>query len=77
MITILLFAQLQEAIGEKKLLFKNEGYTIRQLKKIIQQQYPAVELNHVMCAINEEYSSDEVMVKDGDVIAFIPPVSGG
>jgi molybdopterin converting factor subunit 1 len=32
--------------------------------------YPAV-------AVNEEYASDDRVLADGDVVAFIPPVAGG
>ncbi len=30
-----------------------------------------------MFAINEEYAVDEDVVKAGDIVALIPPVSGG
>jgi sulfur-carrier protein len=30
-----------------------------------------------MTAINEEFSANDEMIKEGDTIAFIPPVSGG
>jgi len=34
-------------------------------------------LDQVLTAINEEFAIDEDIVKDGDTVAFIPPVSGG
>lgn len=30
-----------------------------------------------MAAVNEEFAGDEDVLNDGDVVAFIPPVSGG
>ncbi|WP_374049830.1 MoaD/ThiS family protein [Neobacillus sp. PS3-34] len=30
-----------------------------------------------MAAINEEFAGNEELIQDGDVVAFIPPVSGG
>ena len=30
-----------------------------------------------MIAVNEEYALDEQVINKGDVIALIPPVSGG
>ena len=31
----------------------------------------------VSCAVNEDYARMNATVKDGDEIAFLPPVSGG
>lgn len=28
-------------------------------------------------AVNEEYASEDRLLRDGDVVAFIPPVAGG
>jgi molybdopterin converting factor subunit 1 len=28
-------------------------------------------------AVNEEYCSDDRVLEDGDIVAFIPPVAGG
>jgi len=31
----------------------------------------------LLIALNQEYISDDVLVNDGDEIAFFPPVTGG
>ena len=31
----------------------------------------------ISCAVNEEYASFDRHLKDGDEVAFLPPVSGG
>lgn len=77
MITILLFAQLQENVGASQIMIEQEALTIERLKEIVQQQYPALFLRDVMTAVNEEFVLDEEIVRAGDVVAFIPPVSGG
>lgn len=30
-----------------------------------------------LSAVNEEFAEDDTEVRSGDVVAFIPPVSGG
>lgn len=77
MINILLFAHLQEAIGRPILNVELSDYTVGQIKEWIEQQYPQLSLQHMMTAVNEEFVTDDVIVKDGDTLAFIPPISGG
>jgi molybdopterin converting factor small subunit len=31
----------------------------------------------ISCAVNEEYSRLSTLLRDGDEVAFLPPVSGG
>lgn len=77
MIKILLFAQLQEDIGQDTLLLEAKGWTVKQVKDYLLEHYPQATLQAVMTAINEEYAFDDDIVKDGDAVAFLPPVSGG
>ncbi|MBO2537681.1 molybdopterin converting factor subunit 1 [Rummeliibacillus suwonensis] len=77
MIKILLFAYLQEEIGKDSLSMETDGCSVQQVKNYIHTHYPTTNLDQVMAAVNEEFSFDEDVVKDGDVIAFLPPVSGG
>lgn len=77
MIKILLFAQLQEETSTDKLFVKTDNWTIKQVKEHLEKQYPGLMLQSVMTAVNEEYSFDDQIVKDGDTVAFLPPVSGG
>ena len=39
--------------------------------------YNLTQLDHVMTAVNEEYALPTDMLSSGDIVAFIPPVSGG
>ena len=77
MIKILLFAHLQEAIGESELRENLSGHTVGQIKVWMENQYPKLSLQQMMAAVNEEFATDEVILNDGDTLAFIPPISGG
>lgn len=77
MINILLFAHLQESIGESKISVDLSDRTIGQIKEWIEIQYPQVSLQYVMAAVNEEFATDATVVRKGDTVAFIPPISGG
>jgi molybdopterin synthase sulfur carrier subunit len=77
MITILLFAHLQEAFGKESIVIEREEITIFDLKILLQETYNVAIFPAVMTAVNEEYAEDEEVVRSGDTVAFIPPVSGG
>ncbi|WP_426951678.1 molybdopterin converting factor subunit 1 [Bacillus mycoides] len=78
MITILLFANLREEVGSERLvIIEKREINVQQLKKCLEDKYQLQMLNKVMVAINEEFVMDEDIVKAGDTVAFIPPVSGG
>ena len=77
MINILLFSYLQETIGKATLHADLANQTVSQVKAWMEEQYPEISLQHVMTAVNEEFALDTTVVKEGDTIAFIPPISGG
>ncbi|NSL51501.1 molybdopterin converting factor subunit 1 [Calidifontibacillus erzurumensis] len=76
MIKILLFAHLQEAIGSREIIWTDVPISVGELRKKVAEKYNLL-LQSVMVAVNEEYADDQVELKDGDTVAFIPPVSGG
>ena len=78
MIKVLLFAHLREKAGTEELTVTDKsGISVKELKDLLMNKYDLPQLNQIMTAVNEEFVTDEEIVKDGDVVAFIPPVSGG
>jgi len=73
---VMFFAHLRDAVGEESVSLDFTGKTVAEAKAILSEQY-GVNLDSVMAAVNEEFASDEDVLSDGDVVAFIPPVSGG
>ncbi|SFB03222.1 MULTISPECIES: molybdopterin converting factor subunit 1 [unclassified Bacillus (in: firmicutes)] len=74
---VLFFAYLRDQLGRESLEMDAAGKTVAELKAELIAAYRLDKMETVMTAINEEFSMNEEMIKDGDVIAFIPPVSGG
>ncbi|MEW8985959.1 MAG: molybdopterin converting factor subunit 1 [Bacillus sp. (in: firmicutes)] len=73
---VMFFAHLRDAVGEESVSVDLTGKTVAESKVILSEQY-GVNLDSVMAAVNEEFAGDEDVLSDGDVVAFIPPVSGG
>ena len=75
-----LFAGLKELVGQRKVTLElPEGATVIQLRDRLSEEYPRVTpfLPTLVCAVDEEYVPSEHLLRDGDEIALIPPVSGG
>lgn len=78
MVKVLFFAHLRDATEVDSAQFDASGKTVADLKQLVIEKYPDIQsLDTTMVAINEEFSNDEEVLKDGDTVAFIPPVSGG
>jgi molybdopterin synthase sulfur carrier subunit len=54
-----------------------EGTTTSDLLEIIKAMYDGFNEKTVLYAVNGEYVGGTVGLKEGDAIAFFPPVSGG
>lgn len=77
MIKLLLFAHLQEEVGQSELMIETDKMTVEQLKTWVKNEYTVSNIESVMVAVNEQYAIDTDELKSGDVVALIPPLSGG
>jgi len=80
-VKILLFATLKDLLGQKQLdLMLDDGVaTVAAVREALMAQYPkaSANLSVALVAVNEEFASADDAVRDGDEVAFFPPVSGG
>ncbi len=68
----------KEIVGGKEILFQVNGQTVADLRKDLNLKFPALlNLNSLFIAVNNRYSEEELLLKESDEIALIPPVSGG
>jgi molybdopterin converting factor subunit 1 len=77
--TIKAFGITREIVGSKVLEIEvPEGQTVAGLKEELMKRFPAFSgLRSMYIAVNQVYGEDESVLKEGDEIALIPPVSGG
>lgn len=75
-ITVRYFASLKESLGRSEDIQAYTGKaTVRQLWHLCVPEMPLPD--HILAAVNMEYAELDSYVKDGDEIAFFPPVTGG
>lgn len=70
------FASLSESVGrsESDLEF-TQAITVKEVWRQTTSGKPM--LDNLLAAVNMEYAELDATVKDGDEVAFFPPVTGG
>ncbi|MEO8416170.1 MAG: MoaD/ThiS family protein [Ginsengibacter sp.] len=76
---VLAFGIVKDIFNNSYLVIDNkDASSVDELKAFLEKKFPALkELASYMIAINEEYASENIAIKERDEIAIIPPVSGG
>ncbi len=80
MINVLFFARLKDQIGQAELQLEDElaGKTVAELQQVlIAQGMDALEDSSIRIALNQNFCAADTIVKPGDEVAFMPPVTGG
>lgn len=78
-VRVLFFASYRDAIGTHQLeLELDEGSTVADLVAAVREGHGGVRFpEKPPVAVNQEYSAYYAVLRDGDEVAFIPPVAGG
>ena len=76
---ILFFGITADIAQEKSIQLEiDEGLSVEKLRILLQVKYPNLSnYKNFSVAVNMEYANDDVLLKDSDSVALIPPVSGG
>lgn len=81
MITVLFFAQTRELVGTDKLEVEALFNTAEALRHYLAEQGGkwalALKAGKLLVAINQSIAPLSAPIKDGDEVAFFPPVTGG
>jgi molybdopterin converting factor subunit 1 len=80
LVTVRLFARLREIAGAPDVRLElAEGATVRDAWNSLVRRHAEMTAftSSVSTAVNEEYSRMTAALRDGDEVAFLPPVSGG
>lgn len=78
-LTIKYFASLAETRGlEEETLIADSPCTAGVLYEMLKEKYAfSLDASAVRVAVNHEYQDFDAELHDGDMLVFIPPVSGG
>ncbi|GAA6762791.1 MULTISPECIES: molybdenum cofactor biosynthesis protein [Thermus] len=77
-VEVRLFALYRERVGKDRFpLDLPEGARVKEAKEALERLFPGLSLSGGMAAVNRELAGAETPLKEGDEVAFLPPVSGG
>jgi molybdopterin converting factor subunit 1 len=79
-VRLLFFAVLRDIAGtDQRELALPEGTTAREVWQSLRTEFSKLAdyTAPPMTAVNESYADPDVVLRDGDELAFIPPVAGG
>jgi molybdopterin synthase sulfur carrier subunit len=76
-VSVKYFASLRELMGESSVFIDiNKESSIDDVWQHVTKN-KKIELDNVMATVNMEYVKSSYVIRDGDEIAFFPPVTGG
>ena len=79
-VKVLYFASCREIVGERQAEMElSEGATVSDLVTQVASEHPRFQelAKTAMVSVNQEYVDPSHSLREGDEVAFIPPVSGG
>ena len=78
-ITTLFFGITADLVGETELdIALESSIAVDAFKLVLKEKYPQLKnIGSYAIAVNEVYAEGVLILKEGDVVAVIPPVSGG
>lgn len=77
-VKVRLFAQYRETAGAEALdLELPEGARVADALAALEERFPGLEMSAGMAAVNANFAKPDTSLRDGDELAFLPPVSGG
>ena len=79
-IKVKFFASYKEAVGTDEMdLDVENGTDVSQLLEAVKTKHPAIGelIEPLIVSVNKEYAEFDKVLKEGDEVALLPPVSGG
>lgn len=79
-IRVKLFASFRDIVGTKEEdITLPEGTTVQQLLERYIDRFPQMAKfrEHIILSVNRDYGAPARVLKEGDEVSFLPPVSGG
>lgn len=75
-VKLIVFGKLEEVMGKNELVW-SLPIDVRTLRHELENKFPTIRKVQFAISINNKIVSDDVLIKEDDKIALLPPFSGG
>ena len=62
---------------EEVFFIADESNTLKSLQSKIEMKYPKILVINYSIAVNKKFLQNDILLKNNDIIAFLPPFAGG
>lgn len=77
-VKVLYFAEIKEILQtDSEMIDINEELSVERFEQMLFERHPSIKDKKFQVAVNEEFVKKEDIIQPTDVVALIPPVSGG
>ena len=78
-ITVKYFGIIADITQKKEEVFfiDEVSYSLKKLQSIIEIKYPKILVINYSIAVNEKFLQNDILLKNKDIIALLPPFAGG
>ncbi len=78
-ITVKYFGIIADIIqkNEESFFIDDESIMLKKLQLKIEVKYPKILVINYSIAINKKFLQNDILLKNNDIIAFLPPFAGG
>ena len=79
-VRVLFFAHCRDLFSASELVEEiKPGFTLEELANVLikKNNLRPFQLNSILFSVNEEWAGPQTVLKENDVVAFLPPVAGG
>ncbi len=76
-VRVLPFGVLRDGLGDGEFLEIADKAIVADVLNVYRERLPGFAWESIAVAVNQEYARVDLVLKDGDEVALLPPVSGG
>jgi molybdopterin synthase sulfur carrier subunit len=76
-VNVLAFGQIATAINSNNFIIEDEFYDTNSLLLVLYLKFPSLQNIEFKLAVNKQIANTNIVLNNNDIVALLPPFSGG